>query len=331
MNSNTEYNLPACKAVLEKLLLSREQLCLHGFVVDYYHAFGVPEINSLPQLDQATQFIPEQNDNGWFYGGGIPQVNSIYPYQNYSVRRVCVRCNQPFYMTSDGEYITHEQCQYHWGKLHQTGSTSVYMCCNGSSKSKGCVTGQYHVWDGYVKGRNGPLEGYVRTSMTNNLPSDGDFGVYALDCEMSYTSSGLDVTKVTVLRSDGQVVYDYFVKPDKNIIDYNTRFSGITPENFADINKVKSFTQMQKDLLSFINEKSTLIGHSLNNDLRALKIIHTRVIDTSILFPHPLGLHFRQSLKVLAKRLLHRSINGGAEKARACLHLVGWYLKKYHI
>ncbi len=44
---------------------------------------------------------------------------------------------------------------------------------------------------------------------------------------------------------------------------------------------------VQKQLLGMIFAETILIGHSLHNDLRVLRLIHSRVIDTAILFPHP--------------------------------------------
>ena len=44
-----------------------------------------------------------------------------------------------------------------------------------------------------------------------------------LDCEMSYTTGGCELTRVTVINADGKTVYEQLVKPDNPIIDYNTR------------------------------------------------------------------------------------------------------------
>lgn len=48
-------------------------------------------------------------------------------------------------------------------------------------------------------------------------------GVYALDCEMCYTTYGLELTRVTVINEDCNVMYETLVKPQNPIIDYNTR------------------------------------------------------------------------------------------------------------
>jgi hypothetical protein len=42
--------------------------------------------------------------------------------------------------------------------------------------------------------------------------------------------------------------------------------------------------------------KFFFLGHGLENDLRALKILHSRVIDTSLVFPHFYGLPYRKML-----------------------------------
>lgn len=39
-----------------------------------------------------------------------------------------------------------------------------------------------------------------------------------------YTTQGLELVRVTVVNSSLQVVFDTFVKPDNDVIDYNTRW-----------------------------------------------------------------------------------------------------------
>jgi hypothetical protein len=37
--------------------------------------------------------------------------------------------------------------------------------------------------------------------------------------------------------------------------------------------------------------------HRLDNDLKALRLIHTRIIDTAIMYPHERGPPYRRALK----------------------------------
>nr|CAD7196822.1 unnamed protein product [Timema douglasi] len=164
-------------------------------------------------------------------------------------------------------------------------------------------------------------------------PSDGNFGVYALDCEMCFTTRGLELTKVTVVAADGRLVYDCLVRPENFIIDYNTRFSGITARDLSK-RATKTLKDVQNDLMGFINADTILIGHGLENDLRALQIIHGTVIDTSVVFPHYWGLPYRRSLKSLVGCLLKRDIQQDSsghdsfEDARACIELMLWRIRK---
>jgi len=72
-----------------------------------------------------------------------------------------------------------------------------------------------------------------------------------------------------------------------------------------------------------------LLGHSLESDLKALKICHPRCIDTALLYHHPRGRPLKPGLAWLTKKWCGREIQmrgeGGhdpEEDARACLDLL---------
>jgi len=79
--------------------------------------------------------------------------------------------------------------------------------------------------------------------------------------------------------------------------DYITRFSGITPEGHAEA--VLPLASIRKTLDSLINADTILIGHALDNDLKTLRIIHHRCVDTALLFPHRSGPPYRRALRDL--------------------------------
>ena len=131
-------------------------------------------------------------------------------------------------------------------------------------------------------------------------------GAYALDCEMCETSIGSEITRVTVSDHTHQVVLDTFVKPSHEIIDYRTEHSGINASVLQGVNI--TLIQVRIAVLRLIAASDILIGHSLDNDLKALRICHMRCIDTSIVYPHPRGYPLRMKLKILAEKYLNMKI-----------------------
>lgn len=50
---------------------------------------------------------------------------------------------------------------------------------------------------------------------------------------------------------------------------------------------------------AFISSETIIIGHALENDLKTLRMIHHRCVDTAVLFPHPAGAPYRRALQAL--------------------------------
>ncbi|KAK9881300.1 hypothetical protein WA026_015426 [Henosepilachna vigintioctopunctata] len=247
----------------------------------------------------------------------------------HGCERTCARCGTGFFTTST-EYLTQERCIYHYGKVRcqwEKGCRDpMYTCCGAPPNAKGCTVGPLHVWNGLKNGLNDQLEGFVKTLPKKNKRVKP--GIYALDCEMCYTIKGLELCKVTVVGMDGRLIYNSFVRPECQVIDYNTRFSGVT-ERDVTLNS-RTLKEVQRDLLSFINDETILVGHALDNDLRALKILHNCIVDTSLSFPHERGYPYRYSLKQLVWRCLRKeiqsSVNGhdSYEDAVSCMELMLW-------
>lgn len=83
----------------------------------------------------------------------------------------------------------------------------------------------------------------------------------------------------------------------------------------------------QEEFLKLVYKETILIGHSLENDLLALKVSHDLVIDTAVLYKHPRGGSYKTALRVLSRKFLSREIQDSCcghdsiEDARATMEL----------
>lgn len=153
--------------------------------------------------------------------------------------------------------------------------------------------------------------------------------MYSIDCEFCRSANDKVLTRISVVDYDQEVVLDSYVKPDEDIVDYVTKYSGITEEILADV--TTKLHDIQQKLLSFVSSNDILVGHSLESDLNVLKIRHPRIIDTSLMYDHNRGPPAKPALKALAKKHLNISIQEGeanemghssVEDATACIQLL---------
>jgi RNA exonuclease 1 len=184
------------------------------------------------------------------------------------------------------------------------------------------------VEDGWVDTNVASLEdGKVPESEIEQGSVTAGRHIISIDCEMCKAENDqLVLTRISLLNWDGSVAMDKLVKPDVPIKDYLTQWSGITPAMLENV--TTTLADIQKELLELITSRTILVGHSLNSDLNAMKLTHPFLIDTGILFPHPRGPPYKQSLKWLAQKYLHREVQKGSsghdsvEDSKTCLDLV---------
>ncbi|XRB03517.1 REX1, RNA exonuclease 1 [Pycnococcus provasolii] len=189
--------------------------------------------------------------------------------------------------------------------------------------------------------------GYVATQPRHLIRGGHDGAstprLFALDCEMVCTEAqGLELARVTLLDADGRAVLDRFVKPANHVVDYVTRYSGVSPDDLSGdpddgTGKVTpmaiphgqpplTFARARTLVLSILADDDVLVGHSLDNDLHALRLVHANVIDTATFFKSKRGPPYKPGLRELMETVLGRAIqeenHDSAEDARAALSLV---------
>uniref|UniRef100_A0A1I7XIG2 Exonuclease domain-containing protein n=1 Tax=Heterorhabditis bacteriophora TaxID=37862 RepID=A0A1I7XIG2_HETBA len=144
---------------------------------------------------------------------------------------------------------------------------------------------------------------YIQVTMNSPL--------FAIDCEMCVTTAGVhELTRISLIREDGKVVLDTLVKPENKITDYLTKFSGITPKMMESV--TISLSDVQNALRACLPPDAILCGHSLEFDLRAMKMAHPYCIDVGVAYNLSGSERMKTSLKNLMSLFLGETIQDGS-------------------
>lgn len=274
----------------------------------------------------------------------------------------CDRCTTRFQVfpgrrVEDGALTSGGTCTYHWAKPRRPATVKgdkprdlVYACCDQTvGVSTGCTKANSHVFKISDPKRLALVMPFEHTPIPERTDTPG---AVCFDCEMGYSTMGMELIRLTATAwPDGREVLDVLVRPLGEILDLNSRFSGVWPEDYAKavpydresegattdaaapLRLVESPAKARELLFELLTPGTPLIGHALENDLNAARILHPVIVDTCLLFPHPRGLPLRFGLKMLMKKYLDRDIQmGGAqghdskEDARAAGDLVRYRL-----
>ncbi|KFM64131.1 Exonuclease GOR, partial [Stegodyphus mimosarum] len=295
----------------------------------WWAPLGIEQLHK--QIQDHKLSYEEMQENGFPVGDRnnpgkvILTANPIFADSLNPQKQIC-RCGKELSLLEEGWYLDEDGCKYHPGKRNFiVGQNKVsYSCCKRDLSSEGCTHSKYHV--SFLR----PFQDvhFVQTECKINSRRDALTNVFALDCEMAFTTKGMEVVRVTLVNVYGIVVYDSYVKPEHQILDYNTAYSGVNRNNLDGVDT--TLQRVQSFLLNLLNKDSILVGHGLANDLLGLNLIHESVVDTSCLFPHDRGFPYKHSLKHLAAIHLGKSIqvswrgHNSIEDAKTCMELLLW-------
>ncbi|CAH8638280.1 unnamed protein product [Dicrocoelium dendriticum] len=141
-------------------------------------------------------------------------------------------------------------------------------------------------------------------------PVSSSSPMFAIDCEMVVTKSGNELARVTLVDETNFVIFDRLVKPENPVEDYVTKFSGITRDMLAPV--TTRVADIQKELDELLPPDAILVGHSISNDLHALKIYHPYLIDTSVIYNLKGARTSKARLRFLSEHFLGRLIQTGS-------------------
>jgi len=317
-----ETGLPHAKEVelLRRIITPIQNLSNHGYV---------PAVPKEEAIEEARKGV--EAAKGW---------------------EVCDRCRQRFQVfpgrrEEDGALTSGGSCNFHWGKTYvppkapgdRSRVAKRYQCCGQEvGDSVGCTTHEYHVYKTTDAGRLAAVLNFAETPANDLAPIDR---AVCFDCEMGYTVHGMELIRLTATAwPTGEELLDVLVQPLGEILDLNSRYSGVWPDDLAQapswadatdptpsksgeetgseegevkptkkkLKKVSS-PEVARDLLfSLISPSTPLVGHGLKNDLNAVRVVHQTVVDTVLLYPHKAGLPYRYGLKKLMQDHLNRKI-----------------------
>ncbi|RTE73091.1 hypothetical protein BHE90_012490 [Fusarium euwallaceae] len=165
----------------------------------------------------------------------------------------------------------------------------------------------------------------------------------AFDCEMAGVEGGRSEV-VSICAVDfftGEILMNSLVKPREPISEWRSHIHGITPSIMSIAvtlqQALDGWEAAREELWKHINEHTVLVGQSLQNDLKALRVVHIKVVDTAIVtaeaaFGKGKRTGRRWGLELLCKDLLHvqirlgSGIHDGLEDAMAARELALWCL-----
>ena len=100
---------------------------------------------------------------------------------------------------------------------------------------------------------------------------------------MTYLDSGVyGLARVAVVDERLECVYHTLVKPALPIIDYQTRYSGITAAMLDGV--TTTLEEVQRCLRQLLPADAIIVGQSVGTDLTVLRLMHPYIIDTGVIF-----------------------------------------------
>lgn len=149
----------------------------------------------------------------------------------------------------------------------------------------------------------------------------------ALDCEMANVEGGKRevVLLCAVDYLSGETLINRFVDPTKRVVNWRTRFSGVTAKAMnaarARGEALKGWKEARAELWKHVDASTILIGHSLNHDLDVLKMVHAKIVDSGILVRNAVGSGTGRQwgLKILCDMFLNIHVQTDNNKGHDCL------------
>ncbi|OMJ29636.1 Exonuclease GOR [Smittium culicis] len=301
-NNKLDLELPELSQKIESLLMTPKNLVLFDFPLqDVIINHETQTIGDSDEPDDSLQGTFDQMGKLQNSSTGYSRIRSneynnkfrrIQPESFVNKTAFCSRCKKSFtnQLPSEDKSIL-LACSYHHGKL---------VVNDSSTKSK---TGLFIKPKGKAKGGKNEFNREYSCCKGNISTPPCDSGPHIF--RICNSTIGIELTRVTIIDHNGVVILDELVKIYGEVLDLNTRYSGVSSLDDAKYN----FKEIQDKIMKMISKDTILLGHGL-------------------IFPHKSGPPYRQNLKQLALRHLGNVIQGSKsghdsfEDAKSCLELL---------
>lgn len=191
---------------------------------------------------------------------------------------------------------------------------------------------------GYVIAGSSKAQAHRRATPTVD-PGVARLSAVALDCEMVETIGNRSelVRLVAIDYLSGNIILDTFVRPPQKVTNWRTKITGITSNTLKEAERngqiVFGWEACRAELWKIIDSNTILVGQSLNNDLKALRMTHTTIVDSQILTSLAIDrgqqqLGLAQLCKELPCKTIRNqtSVHNSLEDAFAAREVVLWCL-----
>ncbi|MCJ1463420.1 hypothetical protein MMC07_002027 [Pseudocyphellaria aurata] len=247
---------------------------------------------------------------------------SLYTAEDIAGLSRCKNCKA---LQSRLKIRSRSDCVFHTKpKQIQRDGQKLYPCCG--ELGPGCEISPVHIYGEPDRLLAAKYQEFAFTPGGSNKQPLRHQAV-TLDCEMAGLSNGRSEVILLCVADyfTGETLINSLVSPNEKVVDWRTRFSGVSRKAMADAEAqsktLKGWQEARHELWKYIDADTILVGHALQNDLDVLRMIHTNVVDSAILAATALGPDICRSwaLKQLCDELLGIKIQNKGRQGHDCL------------
>ncbi|KAI5807823.1 ribonuclease H-like domain-containing protein [Peziza echinospora] len=251
---------------------------------------------------------------------GLGKLGYVFPREGDAEEVVVWKCSRCYARKS--EETEFSECHSHaQGAIKSADGTRFFPCCNLPAPAPSCQKLPSHTFLAKPPASKKTAD-FISTPPRD--PANPKRFAVALDCEMGTAAqtNGSELIQLCVVDYfTSETLLALLVHPRVPLLHYNTKWSGITRKMMEAAVRanwyLSGWEEARERLFEFVDADTILIGHSLGNDLRALKVFHGRFVDSFVAVSKRSGVN--HSLKNLCEQVLGMEVQCAGKKGHDCV------------